>query len=68
MLLGFKDFIGFNRDTLELTSVTSAGQQLQVPKLFLAMYKNEELFIGKDRKTNKVKWIGTRVDLIFGSN
>ncbi len=40
-----EDFIGFNRDTLELTSVTSAGQQLQVPKLFLAMYKNEELFI-----------------------
>ena len=32
------------------------------------MDKNEELFIGKDRKTNKVKWIGTRVDLIFGSN
>ena len=32
------------------------------------MDKNEELFLGKDRKTNKVKWIGTRVDLIFGSN
>ena len=30
--------------------------------------KNEELFIGRDRKTNKVKWTGTRVDLIFGSN
>ena len=30
---------------------------------------NEEvLFEGKDRKTNKVKWTGTRVDLIFGSN
>ena len=28
----------------------------------------EELFEGRDRKTNKVKWTGTRVDLIFGSN
>ena len=30
--------------------------------------KSEQEFIGKDRKTNKVKWRGTRVDLIFGSN
>ena len=30
--------------------------------------KNEEIFEGKDRKTNKVKWTGSRVDLIFGSN
>ena len=28
----------------------------------------EKTFIGTDRKTNKVKWKGTRVDLIFGSN
>ena len=30
--------------------------------------KSEQIFIGTDRKTNKVKWKGTRVDLIFGSN
>ena len=30
--------------------------------------KKEQLFVGKDRKTNKDKWKGTRVDLIFGSN
>jgi len=30
--------------------------------------KKEDLFEGRDRKTNKVKWTGTRVDLIFGSN
>ncbi len=30
--------------------------------------ESDELFKGTDRKTNKVKWIGTRVDLIFGSN
>ena len=30
--------------------------------------KEEVLFEGRDRKTNKVKWTGSRVDLIFGSN
>jgi catalase-peroxidase len=30
--------------------------------------KEEDLFEGRDRKTNKVKWTGTRIDLIFGSN
>ncbi|AHJ96930.1 catalase/peroxidase HPI [Hymenobacter swuensis DY53] len=28
----------------------------------------DELFEGRDRKTREVKWTGTRVDLIFGSN
>jgi catalase-peroxidase len=27
-----------------------------------------EAFEGRDRKTGKVKWTGTRVDLVFGSN
>ncbi|MGE0031462.1 MAG: catalase/peroxidase HPI [Steroidobacteraceae bacterium] len=26
------------------------------------------VYEGRDRKTNKVKWTGTRVDLVFGSN
>ena len=30
--------------------------------------QEEVLFEGIDRKTNKVKWTGTRADLIFGSN
>ena len=30
--------------------------------------KKEDIFQGRDRKTNKVKWTGTRADLIFGSN
>lgn len=30
--------------------------------------KSEELFEGRDRKTGKVVWTGTRNDLIFGSN
>jgi catalase-peroxidase len=30
--------------------------------------KDDNVFEGRDRKTGKVKWTGTRVDLIFGSN
>lgn len=30
--------------------------------------KSKECFDGRDRKTGKIKWTGTRVDLIFGSN
>jgi len=30
--------------------------------------EDEELFEGRDRKTGELKWTGTRVDLIFGSN
>jgi catalase-peroxidase len=29
---------------------------------------DEGIFEGRDRKTGKLKWTGTRVDLIFGSN
>ncbi|MCB9853081.1 MAG: catalase/peroxidase HPI [Phycisphaerales bacterium] len=29
---------------------------------------NDDVFEGHDRKTDAVKWTGTRVDLIFGSN
>jgi catalase-peroxidase len=33
-----------------------------------AISDSEELFEGHDRETGKLKWKGTRVDLIFGSN
>jgi catalase-peroxidase len=29
---------------------------------------SEDVYEGRDRKTNEVKWTGTRVDLIFGSH
>jgi catalase-peroxidase len=32
------------------------------------MSKNADLFEGRDRKTGELKWTGTRVDLVFGSN
>jgi len=33
-----------------------------------ATSKDEDLFEGYDRESGKLKWTGTRVDLIFGSN
>ncbi len=33
-----------------------------------ATSESGEIFEGRDRKTGEVKWTGTRVDLIFGSN
>ncbi|WP_163268885.1 catalase/peroxidase HPI [Chelativorans alearense] len=33
-----------------------------------AVSEDEEEFEGRDRKTGELKWTGTRVDLVFGSN
>jgi catalase-peroxidase len=33
-----------------------------------AVSKDADVFEGRDRRTGKLKWTGTRVDLIFGSN
>ncbi len=41
---------------------------LDMSTAWKAASEDEELFEGRDRKTGEVKWTGTRVDLIFGSN
>jgi catalase-peroxidase len=33
-----------------------------------ALGSDEQVFEGRDRKTGELKWTGTRVDLLFGSN
>jgi catalase-peroxidase len=33
-----------------------------------ALSEDKELYAGNDRKTGQPKWIGTRADLVFGSN
>lgn len=33
-----------------------------------AVSESDDAFIGTDRKTDAIKWVGSRVDLIFGSN
>jgi catalase-peroxidase len=41
---------------------------LDLGTIWKATSKDQEVFEGSDRKTGKVKWTGSRVDLIFGSN
>jgi catalase-peroxidase len=41
---------------------------LDMGTVWSAKDDNKECFEGKDTKTNQVKWIATRADLIFGSN
>ena len=41
---------------------------LDMSTTWKATAKDEDLFEGRDRATGELKWIGTRVDLIFGSN
>jgi catalase-peroxidase len=33
-----------------------------------AVSNAKDVFEGRDRKTNQIKWTATRVDLVFGSN
>lgn len=33
-----------------------------------AVSESDDAFVGTDRNTGSIKWVGTRVDLIFGSN
>lgn len=41
---------------------------LDADVVWSATDKTEELFEGRDRASGKVKWTGTRADLVFGSN
>ena len=41
---------------------------LDMSTTWKATSEDEEIFEGRDRTTGKLKWTGTRVDLIFGSN
>jgi catalase-peroxidase len=41
---------------------------LDMSTTWKATSEDEDLFEGQDRETGKLKWTGTRVDLIFGSN
>ncbi len=41
---------------------------LDMRTVWKAVDEHQEVFEGKDRATGELKWTGTRVDLIFGSN
>ncbi len=41
---------------------------LDMSTVWKPVSKDEDVFEGTDRKTGEMKWAGTRVDLVFGSN
>ncbi|MEX0771339.1 MAG: catalase/peroxidase HPI [Balneolaceae bacterium] len=41
---------------------------LDLDTIWKAVSDEQKVFEGRDRKTGKIKWTGTRADLIFGSN
>jgi catalase-peroxidase len=41
---------------------------LEMDTVWKAKSEDADSFEGRDRKTGELKWTGTRVDLIFGSN
>ncbi|WP_309641924.1 catalase/peroxidase HPI [Flavobacterium sp.] len=41
---------------------------LDLSTTWKAISESDDAFVGNDRTTDSIKWIGTRVDLIFGSN
>ena len=41
---------------------------LDINTTWKAVSEADDAFIGSDRNTGAIKWVGTRVDLIFGSN
>ncbi len=41
---------------------------LDLSTTWRALSDDDQLFEGRDRKTGKIRWTATRVDLIFGSN
>ncbi|PKN19365.1 MAG: catalase/peroxidase HPI [Deltaproteobacteria bacterium HGW-Deltaproteobacteria-6] len=41
---------------------------LDMSTMWAATAEDADIFEGRDRKTGELKWTGTRVDLIFGSN
>lgn len=57
----------FTKQTAALTNDFFVNL-LDLDTKWKAISESEDAFIGTDRKTGAIKWVGTRVDLIFGSN
>ncbi len=57
----------FTKQTAALTNDFFVNL-LDLDTKWKAISESDDAFIGTDRKTGTIKWVGTRVDLIFGSN
>ena len=53
---------------LVASCATTQDHLLDMNTTWKAVSKDADVFEGRDRATGKIKWTGTRVDLIFGSN
>jgi catalase-peroxidase len=77
VLVGGMRMLGTNADGSKQGVLTSKSQTLSndffvnlldMKTEWQAANGSEDVFEGRDRKTGKTKWTGTRVDLVFGSN
>jgi len=77
VLVGGMRALGCNYDNSNNGIFTSSKDKLtndffvkllEIGTVWEAKDANEEVFIGKDAKTNQTKYTATRADLIFGSN
>lgn len=59
---------GVLTDKPETLSTDFFKNLLDMSTQWVPKSKEEDVFEGKDRASGKVKWTGTRVDLVFGSN
>ena len=60
--------MAYSRNVPRPSPTTSFVNLLDLGTTWNATSDSQNVFEGRDRKTGKVKWTGTRVDLIFGSN
>lgn len=59
---------GVFTDKPEVLSNDFFANLLDMSTAWMPASEDKETFSGRDRKTGKVKWTGTRADLVFGSN
>ncbi|MEI6800036.1 MAG: catalase/peroxidase HPI [Pseudomonadota bacterium] len=59
---------GVLTDTVGVLSNDFFVNLLDMGTVWKATSEAQDVFEGRDRKTGQVKWTGTRVDLVFGSN
>lgn len=59
---------GVLTDKPETLSTDFFKNLLDMSTQWVPKSKEEDVFEGRDRASGKVKWTGTRVDLVFGSN
>ena len=58
----------YDADSTRLAYEDNLYQEARMRTTWQATTEDNDVFEGPDRATGELKWMGTRVDLIFGSN